>query len=163
MAGGGVQKIQTGLQKWSSYFQQVIIFYPATYCSLFQQSSTTSEALRGCTSYVVGNGLLFMFPRLYKVSSAPTATISKMRSWVNDNWVRNVNWRRTPRIFEIEQEMSLHRVLQQVQLHNTKSDLKVWNLCTDGKFTVQSCNFMLFLNLILLFFVILYFCLCFLG
>jgi hypothetical protein len=81
-------------------------------CSLFQQSSTTSEALRGCTSYVVGNGLLFMFPRLYKVSSAPTATISKMRSWVNDNWVRNVNWRRTPRIFEIEQEMSLHRVLQ---------------------------------------------------
>jgi hypothetical protein len=34
----------------------------------------------------------------------------------------------------------LHRVFQKVKLHDTKSDLKVWNLCTYGKFTVQSCT-----------------------
>jgi hypothetical protein len=81
-----------------------------------------------------------MFPRLYKVSSAPTTSISKMKSWVNGSYVWNANWRRTPIIFEIEQEISWHRVLQEVKLSNTKSDLKVWNLCTDGKFTMQSCT-----------------------
>ena len=34
--------------------------------------------------------------------------------------------------------MYLHRVLQEVKLHDTKSDLKVWNLYTYEKFTLQS-------------------------
>jgi hypothetical protein len=35
--------------------------------------------------------------------------------------------------------MSLHRVLQEVKLHNTKLDLKVWNLYTDG-FEGMECS-----------------------
>jgi hypothetical protein len=38
----------------------------------------------------------------------------------------------------------LHRVLQEVKLHNTKLDLKVWNLCTDGLEGMEcsgSCSF----------------------
>jgi hypothetical protein len=38
------------------------------------------------------------------------------------------------RVFEIEQGMSLNLFLQKVKLDQTKSYLKVWNICRNEKF-----------------------------
>jgi hypothetical protein len=90
--------------------------------SVINHGDDASEALKRCSSYVIGNGknvtfwidtslgdtpLKVQFPRPYKLSIKPTTKIHYMGEWTHDTWIWNLIWRRNVEAFEWEQINSL--------------------------------------------------------
>jgi hypothetical protein len=67
-------------------------------------------------------------------------TISDMRVWIDGEWTWDLKWRGLLHVYESEQVEALHQLLSSANLLQDRNELKIWNSCPYGNFTVKSCS-----------------------
>lgn len=81
-----------------------------------------------------------LFPRLYRLTINPLATISSLGIWDGHEWHWVLPWQRALRPRDIEERDALHELLKDVVLDLTNDDYLVWTPNKSGVFSVKSAT-----------------------
>jgi len=78
------------------------------------------------------------FPRLYMISEQKSLTVNQMGSWLDQNWMWNLLWRRRMLVWEEEQLSNLNNLLLSVSPEQDNQDKWVWSFDNSGCYSSKS-------------------------
>lgn len=92
------------------------------------------------------DALRSIYPRLFRKSAAPLATVASMRSWNNQAWVWESPWSSPLRSRDRADLNSLLETQNQVTFTEGQKDQLIWSLHKSGNYSVNSFYLELYKN-----------------
>ncbi|XP_048494804.1 uncharacterized protein LOC125494938 [Beta vulgaris subsp. vulgaris] len=124
-----------------------------TICNHLHSHPASLRLLKSASRVTVGNGedthfwhsiwlsnepLKYKFPRLFRISGLPFASVASMGFWEGGIWQWNFQWTRSFRPQDEIEWASLSRLIHQVSLSPLSKDSLIWTPNKAGIFSVKS-------------------------